>query len=84
MIGFKASHDPRRLLTNCKVIDGHICFHQKEAYPLYELFKTRYRWVHVLPFHYGVSCCCALPERLLSISHALSAHTRLIPPAPTT
>ncbi len=42
MVGIKASHDPRRLMLNCRVIDNQVCFHAKEVYPLYELFHTRY------------------------------------------
>ena len=33
-------HD--RLIHNCRVIDGHLCFNSKEVYNLYELFHTRY------------------------------------------
>ncbi len=41
-VGMKSSLDPIRLMTFSRVIDNHICFNQKEAYNLYELFHSRY------------------------------------------
>ncbi|KAI8903980.1 hypothetical protein EDD86DRAFT_213604 [Gorgonomyces haynaldii] len=41
-IGLKSSVDTNRLLTLCRVVDNQICFNQKEAYNIYELFHMRY------------------------------------------
>lgn len=37
-IGMKASVDSVRLITFTRVVDGQICFNQKEAYNLYEVY----------------------------------------------
>lgn len=41
-VGMKSSLDPIRLMTFSRVINNRICFNQKEAYNLYELFHSRY------------------------------------------
>ncbi|KAI9002319.1 hypothetical protein BC832DRAFT_593626 [Gaertneriomyces semiglobifer] len=41
-VGIKTSLDARRLMTFARVIDDQICFNQKEAYNLYEMFHTRF------------------------------------------
>ncbi|KAL5039111.1 hypothetical protein BDEG_27148 [Batrachochytrium dendrobatidis JEL423] len=41
-IGLKSSLDAGRLIKFARVVDGQICFHQKEAMNLCELFHTRY------------------------------------------
>lgn len=45
-VGLKSSYDPTRLIWYSRVIDDQICFNQKEVYNLYEMFHTRFRWVH--------------------------------------
>lgn len=55
MVGIKSSHDPRRLMLNCRVINGEVCFHAKEVYSLYELFHTRYRYRSIYTFMYKSS-----------------------------
>ncbi|KAH9276183.1 hypothetical protein BASA83_001457 [Batrachochytrium salamandrivorans] len=41
-IGLKSSLDAGRLIKFSRVVDGQICYHQKEAMNLCELFHTRY------------------------------------------
>lgn len=41
-LGLKTSYDFTRIMKYCRVIDGEICYPQKEAYNLYEMFHTRY------------------------------------------
>jgi HD superfamily phosphohydrolase len=40
--GIKHGLDAVRLMTFSRVIDNEICFHQKEAFNLYQLFHSRY------------------------------------------
>ncbi|KAJ3370163.1 SAM domain and HD [Kappamyces sp. JEL0680] len=41
-VGMTSPLNPLRLMTFSRVIDNQICFNQKEAYNLYELFHSRY------------------------------------------
>ncbi|KAJ3015556.1 SAM domain and HD [Thoreauomyces humboldtii] len=41
-VGIKTSLDAGRLMTFSRVIDNQICFNQKEAFNLYEMFHTRF------------------------------------------
>ena len=41
--GLDYSFDCRRILKNCKVIDNELCFSNKLAFNIYELFRIRYR-----------------------------------------
>jgi HD superfamily phosphohydrolase len=41
-VGIKCSVDAGRLITFSRVVDNQICYHQKEAFNLYELFHIRY------------------------------------------
>jgi HD superfamily phosphohydrolase len=38
----KCSVDATRLITMTRVVENQLCFHQKEAYNLYEVFHIRY------------------------------------------
>lgn len=41
--GKPCGFDPHRIMSNCLVLKGGIlCYQQKEAYNIYELFRTRY------------------------------------------
>eukprot|EP00741_Cyanophora_paradoxa_P004045 tig00000760_g3929.t1 len=40
--GVQSSFNHLRLINFSRVLDNQVCFHQKEAYNLYELFHTRY------------------------------------------
>ncbi len=42
MCGVKINVDVRRLMTNCRVIDNQICYHEKVAFTVYQLFHSRY------------------------------------------
>lgn len=37
-----SSYDGNRLMDMCRVIDDQICYHEKEAYNVYQLFHTRF------------------------------------------
>ena len=39
--GKSCGFDPHRLMTNCRVVEGVLCFQDKEVYNIYELFRTR-------------------------------------------
>ncbi|KAI8899413.1 hypothetical protein BC833DRAFT_585820 [Globomyces pollinis-pini] len=41
-VGMKETINPSRLITLSRVIDNQICFNQKEAYNLYEVFHCRF------------------------------------------
>ncbi|KAL2913224.1 hypothetical protein HK105_207226 [Polyrhizophydium stewartii] len=41
-IGLKSSLDAGRIIKFARVVDGQLCFHQKEAMNMCELFHTRY------------------------------------------
>ena len=41
-IGIKCSVDSKRLINCARVVDNQICYNQKEAYNLYEVFHVRY------------------------------------------
>lgn len=41
-VGMKYSYDFSRLLTFNRVVGNEICFHEKEAYDVYQLFHVRY------------------------------------------
>ena len=41
-IGMKVAFDPNRLMHMARVIDNQICYNQKEALDLYQLFHSRY------------------------------------------
>ena len=42
-LGFQTGGEFRRIITQCRVIDGIICYPQKVQYDIYALFATRYR-----------------------------------------
>src|SRR4051794_19932249 len=41
-LSIKTSYDVDRLMNYCRVINGEICYYQKEVYNLYDMFHTRY------------------------------------------
>ena len=41
-IGMKSSVDAMRLITFTRIVDNQLCFNQKEAFNLYEVFHIRY------------------------------------------
>jgi len=78
MTGVRSSHDSRRLLTNCKVLDNQICFHAKDVYSLYELFHTRYSLFKQVYSHrvvkaveYMICDILKLADPVLKISEAI-------------
>eukprot|EP00727_Mastigamoeba_balamuthi_P000972 m51a1_g10872 hypothetical protein (618) ;mRNA; r:788-3050 len=42
MLGIKSTYDASRLMNHSRIIEGTVCFSEKEAYNVYELFHTRY------------------------------------------
>ncbi|KAI9298613.1 HD phosphohydrolase domain-containing protein [Neoconidiobolus thromboides FSU 785] len=41
-LGMKNSFDLDRLISLSRVIENQICYHQKEVYNIYDMFRTRY------------------------------------------
>ena len=50
-IGLKFGFDCSRLVNECRIIDGELCFPNKEIYSIYEMFHTRYR-LHKQVYHH--------------------------------
>ena len=50
-IGLKFGFDCSRLVNECRIIDGELCFPSKEIYNIYEMYHTRYR-LHKQVYHH--------------------------------
>jgi HD superfamily phosphohydrolase len=50
-IGLKFGFDCSRLVNECRIIDGELCFPNKEIYNIYEMYHTRYR-LHKQVYHH--------------------------------
>ena len=50
-IGLKFGFDCSRLVNECRIIGGELCFQSKEIYNIYEMYHTRYR-LHKQVYHH--------------------------------
>eukprot|EP01103_Thecamoeba_quadrilineata_P014178 TRINITY_DN4153_c0_g1_i1.p1 TRINITY_DN4153_c0_g1~~TRINITY_DN4153_c0_g1_i1.p1 ORF type:complete len:473 (+),score=37.58 TRINITY_DN4153_c0_g1_i1:83-1501(+) len=77
-LGVKSSYDFSRLLNFNRVINGELCFHQKEVYNIYEMFHTRYSLHRQVYTHrvgkaveYMISDALALADPYLKFSEQI-------------
>ena len=79
-LAIENGYNHSRLFKMCKVIDGEICIHEKEAYNLYEFFRLRYRlhkqfYNHpaVKAHEYMISDILTLIDPVLKMSDSISS-----------
>ncbi|TPX55777.1 hypothetical protein PhCBS80983_g05035 [Powellomyces hirtus] len=84
-VGIKTSLDAVRLMTFSRVINNQICFNQKEAFNLYEMFHTRFCLFKQIYTHkvgkateYMVTEALLAADKALGISSSVDDMTRYV------
>jgi HD superfamily phosphohydrolase len=82
-VGIKSSVDALRLITFSRVIDNILCFNQKEAFNLYEIFHVRYSLFKRVYTHkvgkaieYMITDALLAAEPVLKLSHSIDDMNR--------
>lgn len=58
------TYNPSRFFDNFNIIDGHICYYEKELHNIYELYHTRYILFKTVYYHKTV---CVIEEMVKEI-----------------
>jgi HD superfamily phosphohydrolase len=74
IIGLKYSFDYKRIFKQSRIIDNELCFRDKEAYNLYDIFHCRYRNHKMIYNHPIVK---AIEYMLIDVLHLSNNHLKL-------